>query len=145
MTEKHIKAAVALIPCHPAKDDLQACKQWLFTTDNPQKPWFRRKGVSLQDVADNYGQWLSTQDQDTPSQQNGYTPPAISRDVIREARLVREAQQNGHNYTPASLQALDDYTYAEPPTVLPKARHVATRHTVSGKRRLDDDIVSVLP
>jgi hypothetical protein len=61
-TDKHVKAAIALIPCHPSKDDLKDCKNWLFTTDNPQKPWFRKKGVSLQDIADNFGQWQSVQD-----------------------------------------------------------------------------------
>ncbi len=62
-TEKHIKAAISLVPCNPSKADLKACKNWLFTTDNPQKPWFRKKGVALQDIAENYGQWQSVQDE----------------------------------------------------------------------------------
>jgi len=58
-TDKHIEAAVKLIPCHPSKADLKNCKGWLFTTDNPQRPWFRKKGVKLTDVAENYGAWQS--------------------------------------------------------------------------------------
>ena len=58
-TEKHVQAAIALVPSHPTREELKACKAWLFTTDNPQKPWFRRIGVKLQDVANNYGAWQS--------------------------------------------------------------------------------------
>jgi hypothetical protein len=93
-TDKHVKAAMALIPCHPSKDDLKDCKNWLFTTDNPQKPWFRKKGVSLQDIADNFGQWQSVQDV-PPAQQNGNAKRDENIGVSGLPRLPRREVKYG--------------------------------------------------
>lgn len=87
-TDKHVAAATALIACHPTKDDLKKCKDWLFTTDNPQKPWYRKRGVKLTDIAENYGAWQSVQPHADESSESEEGDPYSFASILK-----RQAQQ----------------------------------------------------
>ncbi len=61
-TTRIIQGATLLVSCNPTAEKLKTCKGWLFTTDNPKKPWYRKIGVDLLDVANNWSKWESLGD-----------------------------------------------------------------------------------
>lgn len=83
-TAANIEAAQQLVPCQPTAEELKTCRVWLFTTDDSKRPWFRKKGVSLADVAKNFSNWQSLQDAaprqpDKPVEEDPYSWEAMKR------------------------------------------------------------------
>jgi len=70
-----IDAAERFVKANPTQEELRLIRAWLFETDNPQKPWYKKIGVGLPDVEKNFGKWQSVQE--APPQtsgSNGHSP-----------------------------------------------------------------------
>jgi hypothetical protein len=62
ITPSDIKGAEMLVESKPICEELAACRQWMFDTEDPNRPWYRKKGLGLLDVAKDFGKWQSTLD-----------------------------------------------------------------------------------
>ncbi len=76
-TQGHIDAAILLIPCNPTREELDAVRKWLFTTDRPEKPWYRKIGVHLPDISKNFEKWRSLQEMPSEQQNGKSTGPEL--------------------------------------------------------------------
>ncbi len=90
-TAANIEAAQQLVASNPTAEELKTCRLWLFTTDDPKRPWFRKKGVALADVAKNFSNWQSLADaapREKPKEDDEY-----SWDAIMRRQREREAEE----------------------------------------------------
>ncbi len=62
LTASDKQALVMLLPINPTREELKTVRGWLFSTDDPKKPWYRKIGVSLLDCAKNWSKWQSLQE-----------------------------------------------------------------------------------
>jgi len=58
-TDRLRKAAREGVAAAPTRDELKGCRDWLPTTDRPNKPWYRSHGVELWDVIEKLGAYRS--------------------------------------------------------------------------------------
>lgn len=79
LTTSDKQALTMLVPSQPTREELKMCRGWLFSTDDPNKPWYRKIGVSLLDCAKNWGKWQSLQE---PPEQHTRTR-TLTREELR--------------------------------------------------------------
>jgi hypothetical protein len=72
INQKDIDAAELFVKVNPTREELKQERNWLFTTDDPKKPWYRKIGVCLADCEKNWGKWQSLQEAPKPG---GKEPP----------------------------------------------------------------------
>ena len=91
-TPANCEAAAQLVASNPTAEELSTCRKWLFTTDDPKRPWFRKKGVALADVAKNFSNWQSLQDA-APRKPKEEEEDPYSWDAIMRRQREREAEE----------------------------------------------------
>jgi hypothetical protein len=81
LTASDKQALVMLLPINPSREELKAERGWLFSTDDPKKPWYRKIGVSLMDCAKNWSKWQSLQEPEEKPEKTGTR--TLTREELR--------------------------------------------------------------
>jgi hypothetical protein len=90
-----IDAAERFVQAEPTREELGLERAWLFSTDDPKKPWYRKIGVSLADCEKNWSKWQSLQEAPQVSENNRYlhdTKPRASVLVSEEQSRKNKAR-----------------------------------------------------
>lgn len=95
-------AAEALVPTNPTREELEGCLKWLPTTDRPEKPWYKRHGIGLEDIVDKLDHYRShlalsiepapLADVKQPTPMDIYTANSMNKEKM--ARRIEEMKAN---------------------------------------------------